>query len=79
MVAPENVRIGNLMLDHRLDRAAARKLLLELEAAERDERRARFGKTRATAELFDMVLNAESLTTRADGANWWRRRWCPAD
>src|SRR6185312_16346978 len=35
---------------------------LELEAAERNERRARFGKTRATAELFDMVLNAELLS-----------------
>src|SRR5512135_2479105 len=30
VVAPENVRIGNLMLDFRLDRAAARQRLLEL-------------------------------------------------
>jgi hypothetical protein len=63
VVAPENVRLGNLMLDHRLDREAARKILLELEAAERDQRRARFGSTRTTAELFDIVLNAESLST----------------
>src|SRR5258708_22828722 len=53
VVAPENVRLGNLMLDHRLDRARARKLLFELEAAERQQRRARFGKTRTSAELFD--------------------------
>ncbi len=63
VVAPENARVGNLMLDSRLDRPAARQLLLELEAAERADRRAKFGKTRTTAELFDLVLNAESLTT----------------
>jgi cytidylate kinase len=63
VVAPENVRVGNLMLDYRLDRPAARAQLLELEAAERSTRRARFGKTRATAELFDLVLSAESLST----------------
>lgn len=63
VVAPETVRIGNVMLDHRLERDAARKLLLELEAAERTARKAKFGKTRATADLFDLVLSAESLTT----------------
>ncbi len=63
VVAPENVRIGNLMLDHRLERAAARQRLLDLEAADRTDRRAKFGKTRATADLFDLVLNAESLTS----------------
>ena len=63
VVAPENVRIGNLMLDRRLERPAARQLLLELEAADRADRKAKFGKTKATAELFDLVLNAESLTT----------------
>jgi len=63
VVAPENVRLGNLMLDHRLERTAARKLLLELEAAERAERKVKFGKARATADLFDLVLNAESLTS----------------
>jgi cytidylate kinase len=63
VIAPESVRVGNLMLDHRLERAAARQLLLELEAAERAARKARFGKSRATAELFDIVLSAESLST----------------
>lgn len=61
VVAPENVRIGNLMLDRRLDRAAARQLLLDLEAAERADRKAKFGHARATADLFDIVLNAEVL------------------
>jgi len=63
VVAPENVRIGNLMLDRRLDRPAARALLLDLEAADRADRKAKFGKTRATADLFDLVLNSESLTS----------------
>lgn len=63
IVAPENVRIGNLMLDHRLERTEARKLLLEMEAAEWNLRRARFGKARATADLFDLVLSAEALNT----------------
>ena len=62
VVAPENVRIGNLMVDRGLDRPAARKLLLEIEAAERSSRKARFGKSRATADLFDLVLNSESLS-----------------
>ena len=63
VVAPEAVRIGNLMIDRRLDRPAARKMLLELEAADRDSRRARFGKSRVTAEQFDLVLNAETLNS----------------
>jgi cytidylate kinase len=63
IVAPENVRVGNLMLDHRLERAAARRRLQELEAAERATRKARLGKSRATADLFDLVLSAESLSS----------------
>jgi cytidylate kinase len=63
IVAPENVRIGNLMLDRRLERAAARQLLLEMEAAARAERKAKFGKSKATADLFDIVLNSEILTS----------------
>ena len=63
VVAPETIRIGNLMLDRRLDRPAARQLLLDLEAAERADRKAKFGKSRATADLFDMVINSELLNS----------------
>jgi hypothetical protein len=63
VVAPENVRIGNLMLDHRLERPAAREMLLRLEATDRDDRKAKFGKTKSTADRFDLVLNAECLTS----------------
>src|SRR3954451_18005638 len=63
VVAPESVRIGNLMLDCHTARAGARQLLQELEAADRADRKAKFGKTKASAEMFDLVLNAESLTS----------------
>jgi hypothetical protein len=63
VVAPENIRVGNLMLDNRLERPAARQLLLELEAAARADRKAKLGKSKATADLFDLVINAESLTS----------------
>jgi hypothetical protein len=63
VVAPENIRVGNLMLDGRMERAAARELLLQLEAQSRADRKAKFGKTKATADLFDLVFNAETLTT----------------
>jgi cytidylate kinase len=63
VVAPESVRVGNLMVDHQIDRPAARRLLLDLEAADRADRKSKFGKTKATADLFDLVLNAESLNS----------------
>ncbi len=61
IVAPEFRRIGALMLDRRLDRPGARRLLRELEAAERAERKRRFGRSTAPPVLFDLVLNAEYL------------------
>jgi len=61
IVAPENRRIGALMLEQRLDRTAARKLLREREAAARAERRRRFGRSSTPACLFDLVLNADAL------------------
>lgn len=63
IVAPENVRIGNLMLDSRLERPAARQLLLQLEAADRADRKAKFGKSKTTAEVFDLICNAEVLNS----------------
>jgi len=40
VAAPDSVRIGNLMLDRRLDRPAARQLLRELDAGQRANTRA---------------------------------------
>lgn len=63
VVAPETRRLGNLMLDHRLERAAARQLLRETASQQRRERKARFGMAHLPPYLFDLVLNAESLDT----------------
>ncbi|HWB84910.1 MAG TPA: hypothetical protein VG675_12265 [Bryobacteraceae bacterium] len=63
IVAPESVRIGNIMLDHQLERPAARQLLLQLEAAARADRKAKFGKAKTTADLFDLVFSSEFLST----------------
>jgi hypothetical protein len=61
VVAPEGVRVGSLMLDRRLERPAARKLLKELEAADRDGRKRRFGQSLIAPHAFDLTLNAETL------------------
>lgn len=61
IVAPASRRIGNLMLDQRLERPAARALLGELDASAKSRRRARFGRPKAPPEAFDLVLNAEHL------------------
>ena len=68
IIAPENRRLGNLMLERRLDRAGARKLLRELEAEHRKERKLKFGRAKAAAESFDLILNSDALdnTTMAD-------------
>ena len=64
VIAPEGRRIGNLMLDRRLERPEAKKVLAELDAQVRESRRARFGRARAAWENFDLVLNAETLDSR---------------
>jgi cytidylate kinase len=59
-IARQAVRIGNIMLDSRIDRAAARTSLRQTELRERQLRKARFGRATPSAELFDLVLNSES-------------------
>ncbi len=61
IVAPESRRIGMFMLDHRLDRLSSKRMLRDLERAERSERRRRFGRATAPPSLFDLVINAEFL------------------
>jgi hypothetical protein len=53
--------VGTLMLDHRLDRKAARALLRRLETERKAERMRRFGLASAPPHLFDLVLNTELL------------------
>ena len=59
VIARRASRSGNLMLDHRTDRAHAVALLRELESRERGVRKARFGRANAATQDFDLVLNAE--------------------
>ncbi len=61
VVAPEPRRAGMLMLDRRLDRPSARRLLRALEQRERAVLKQRFRRARASADMFDLVLNAGSL------------------
>jgi cytidylate kinase len=65
VVAPESRRIGNIMLDDRLDRPAARASLRLREQQIRALRKARFGRATAAPETFDITLNAEQM----DGAH----------
>ena len=74
VVAPENVRIGNLMLDHRLERPAARQLLLELEAADRADRKAKFGKTQRHRRSVRPGAQRRGAHHRADGGTDRRPR-----
>jgi hypothetical protein len=59
ITAPEARRTGNVMLDERLERPAAREALAELDAQSRRLRRARYGRSHPAA--FDLVLSAESM------------------
>ncbi len=61
VVAPESRRIGTLMLEHRLERPAARGLLRKLEAEQKAGRRRRFGRAATPPHLFDLVFNTESF------------------
>lgn len=63
LVAPDAVRVGNIMLDERLDRAAARQSIRAREEQQRAERKQRFGLSGLPAHLFDLILNTEQLDT----------------
>jgi cytidylate kinase len=61
IVAPDSVRVGNVMLDERRDRAAARQSIRALEERQRTERKQRFGLSGLPAHLFDLIVNSEHL------------------
>jgi cytidylate kinase len=58
-------RVGNLMLDRRLDRAAASEALREWERTEHRLRRQRFGRSTPAPDEFDLVMNAEGFDEEA--------------
>ena len=56
-------RVGNLMMEHRLERPAARQLLKQLEREQRTQLAQKFGRATTPPRTFDLVLNTESLET----------------
>jgi len=61
VVAPESVRLANLMQDCRLNRADAKARLREMEGARALVRKRRFGQKISRPTDFDLVLNARRL------------------
>jgi cytidylate kinase len=61
VVAPESVRLANLMQDCRLNRAEAKARLREMEAARALVRKRRFGQKISRPTDFDLVLNVRRL------------------
>src|ERR1700733_2452028 len=55
VVAPLARRIGNVMLDQRLERPAASETLAKLDEDSRRQRRARVGRAKTVADSFDIV------------------------
>lgn len=61
IVAPPSRRIGNLMVDDRLDRATARQQLRLREEQIKAHRKDRFGRATAQPESFDLTVNAQTM------------------
>ncbi|MBI1897635.1 MAG: cytidylate kinase family protein [Acidobacteria bacterium] len=61
VVAPEASRVGVIMIDRGLDRAAARKLLGEMDRDQRAARKRRFGRVHPTPERFGLFVNAATF------------------
>jgi cytidylate kinase len=61
ITAPEAVRVGNVMLDRRLDRPSAKEALWAMETEDARQRKERFGKSAIPADAFDLTMNAGAL------------------
>ena len=61
VVAPESRRVGNTMVDGRLERAEAKQRLREMENETALMRKKRFGQAVSRVQSFDLVMNAEGL------------------
>jgi hypothetical protein len=61
VVAPENRRVGNLMLERRMERDAARQALRALERERSALRRSRFHASAIKPHSFDLILSGESM------------------
>jgi cytidylate kinase len=61
VIAPDAQRVGNLMLDERLDKAEASARLREMDAEQKRLRKARFGRTTSDPTAFDITLNLAGM------------------
>jgi hypothetical protein len=69
VTAPERFRVGTLMIEHSLEKAAAQALLKQIEREQLAGRKRQFGRARAAADEFDLALNA--ATFDADQMAHW--------
>jgi hypothetical protein len=63
VVESESRRLGNLMVDRRLEREDAKELLRRLEAEQASVRKHRFGRAGGRLGSYDLVMNGEALAT----------------
>jgi cytidylate kinase len=61
IVAPESIRLDNLMSDCRLSRAEAKTRLRQLASEQSQIRKLRFGQKTSPATSFDVVVNAQAM------------------
>lgn len=62
VTAPEQSRVGNIMLEYGVDRKEARRRLREMEKERNQLRKCRFGQRTGRPSDFDLVLNAEAFS-----------------
>jgi cytidylate kinase len=65
ILAPDAVRAGNVMVDRRLERAAAREHLADLEREQKTLARKRFGRVAFPIDEYDLVINTRCLSSEA--------------
>ena len=61
VIAPETRRIGNVMLDQRLERPDAKTALARMDREAKHLHKVRLGRTRPQPDSFDMMLNSEHM------------------
>lgn len=61
ILAPEARRLGNVMLDQRLDRTEAKTALSRMDREAKHLHKLRLGRTRPQPDSFDVMLNSEHL------------------
>ncbi len=59
--ALESRRVGNVMLDERVDRGTAKARMLEADATQSAMRKARFGKARVPFDVYDILMREDGF------------------